>query len=113
MICDLNSIPDDMVEAAAEALAERFHDEVAFQPPRMDGFDHSGHTEDYYRKIAALVLAAVWPAVEAHWRNTIADEIGLARDAYSPEWDVDASTVAIRRGGYTDAAAVARGKGDQ
>lgn len=93
MIGDLNSIPDDVREAVRKQLR---------------GIGLTGH--DW--QVDAF-METVWPAVEAHWRNTIADEIGLARDAYSPEWDVDASTVAIRRGGYTDAAAVARGKGDQ
>jgi len=52
------------VEAAAKALAERFRDEVAFQPVRLDGQIYSGHDEDYYREIAALMLAAAFGVLQ-------------------------------------------------
>jgi hypothetical protein len=117
---DSNSIPDDIVEAAEIAAAKEHHEgfRAAQRAVGVDPMPYEALSErtrriqrNQVRGAVVAALDAVWPMVEAHWRNTIADEI---------------AALPMRRtgGGYLGdlftgptmremAQAVARGKGDQ
>jgi hypothetical protein len=69
---DLNSIPDDIRIAVIDEFAE-----AAL---------HCADTAICGSCFGAA-LAVVWPAVEAHWRTTIADEIGTVLAALGEATD--------------------------
>jgi hypothetical protein len=81
---DSNSIPDDIVEAAEIAAAKEHHEafRAAQRAVGVDPMPYEALSErtrriqrNQVRGAVVAALDAVWPMVEAHWRNTIADEI--------------------------------------